>query len=71
MVKELTAYEASDGKLFASKLAAAKHDAVIQLGKLQVFNHASALAVVEHAQAVVDAIQPVLLEEEASHALDD
>lgn len=73
MVKEIKAYEASDGKLFASRHGAAKHDAVLALAKLNVFNHGSALAVVENAGAVVDALQPLLwaADEEATDAKHD
>lgn len=59
MVKEITAYQASDGTVFGSALAAAEHDAVLQLKKLDIFNHASALAVVEHADKVLVALAPL------------
>lgn len=65
MVKEITAWKADDGSIHATQFEAAKHDAVEQLKKLDIFNHASALAIVKSAarllpvlQAVVDATPP-------------
>jgi len=59
MVKEITAYEASDGTVFASALDAAKHDAVLQLKQLEIFNYASALAVVENSGKIIAALAPL------------
>jgi len=59
MVIEVTAYQADDGSIHSSKLAAAKHDAYTKLSALGIFNHASALAVVEHAASVTEALEQV------------
>lgn len=56
MVQEITAYRADDGSIHPTKLAAAKHDAHCKLMQLDVFNVASANAVITNAEAVVNAL---------------
>jgi hypothetical protein len=56
MVKAVQAYEADDGRVFPTEPEAAKHDAACALKKLQIFNEATQLAVLEHAEAIYFAL---------------
>jgi hypothetical protein len=60
MVEEVTAFKAADGTLHSLRLDAAKHDAVIALTKLKIFNHASAMAIVEQAETIIPLLQQVI-----------
>lgn len=61
MVEEVQAFMAADGSLHSLRLDAAKHDAVSELTKLKIFNHASAMAIVEQATVIVPLLQQVIL----------
>lgn len=64
MVEEVQAWRSADGKLHPSKLEAAKADAIAELSKLDVFNHASAMAIVSRAAEITPILQQVLWAEE-------
>jgi len=70
MVEEVKAWMDATGTVHKSKVAALEADAIAQLKKLQVFNHASAMAVCQHAEAVVEALGP-LVEERRPGELED
>lgn len=71
MVEEVQAWRDAAGQLHSTRLDAAKADAVEELSKLQIFNHASALAIVKEAKTVVAVLQQVLwAEEEAAVSKD-
>jgi hypothetical protein len=69
MVEEVKAWRAADGSIHPTKLAAAKADAMAQLTKMSVFNHASASAVLEHAKTLVEILQPIADEQERELAV--
>lgn len=75
MVTEITAFTAEDGSVHRTKLEAVKQDALLTLKKLDMFNHASALAIIDAAERVVEALQPVIdctpVAVEAPNASDD
>lgn len=60
MVEEVQAWRDVSGKLHSTRLDAAKADAVVELTKLQIFNHASALAIVDQAEAIMPLLQQVI-----------
>jgi hypothetical protein len=60
MVEEIQAFRSSDGSLHSLRLDAAKHDAVMELTKLNIFNHASAMAIVEQAATIMPLLQQVI-----------
>ena len=59
MVKEVPSWEADDGSIHKSKIAALEHDAVKALMKLEVFNTASASAIVKNVLKVDDVLRPL------------
>lgn len=65
MVIEVTAWTADDGSIHTTKLAALQQDAVTALSKMDVFNHASALAVVKNAAEIAEVLIPLVVELEA------
>jgi hypothetical protein len=67
MVIPVQAYKASDGSIHSTHYKAARHDAYLLLMELQVFNHASANAVLDKAKSLVEILSP-LTEEEATDA---
>lgn len=60
MVREITSWEAEDGTIHRTQLEAAEHDAVEQLKKMDIFNHASALAIVKQCEHVLPILQQVV-----------
>lgn len=64
MVREVTSFEASDGSIHKTKLEALRHDALKRLGKLSIFNVASAQAIIAHAREVVEVLAPLVEEQE-------
>jgi hypothetical protein len=60
MVEEVQAWRAADGSLHSARLDAAKQDAMLALGKLDIFNHASAQAIVRVAADIVPILQQVI-----------
>lgn len=64
MVEEVSAWRDTTGKLHPSKLEAARADAIASLSKLDVFNHASAMAIVSRAKEITPILQQVLWAEE-------
>lgn len=59
MVKEITAYQAEDGSVHATELAALEADTMKKLGKFDMFNHATRLAILSNTSDLVDALQPL------------
>ena len=59
MVTQIKAYQAEDGKVFASQDEALRHDAYNQLMALGIFNHATTVAVLDNMDAVLRALGPV------------
>jgi hypothetical protein len=60
MVREVTAYAADDGSIHESKIAAVEHDAITALSKMDIFNYASAQAIVKQADAILELLQPIV-----------
>lgn len=69
MVEEVQAWRAEDGTLHADQLAAARWDAIKQLTKTNIFNHASATAIVDAADTIVPLLQQVLEAQKSQHIL--
>lgn len=59
MVEQVWAYKAKDGSIYPTEQAATEADAMLALKQLDIFNHGSALAVVKHAQQLVEILTPV------------
>lgn len=64
MVEEVQAWRDTTGKLHSTRLDAARADAVASLSQLDVFNHASAMAIVAKAAEITPILQQVLWAEE-------
>lgn len=62
MVTEVQAYKAADGSLHNDRFAALRHDALEELKALGIFNHASALAIIEQAERIVAVLKPLVEE---------
>lgn len=62
MVTEISAFEAEDGTIHKSKLAALEHDAVCRLKALSCFNHGTALEVVRMCVEVHAVLAPLVEE---------
>lgn len=73
MVEEVQAWRDVSGKLHSTRLDAAKADAIAELTKLQIFNHASAMAIVDQAATIIPLLQQVIdaMPQEPSNASND
>lgn len=60
MVKTVQAFEASDGQVFTDERKALEHEAVKKLMQLDVFNAASANAMVAKIADVMEALVPLM-----------
>lgn len=60
MVKEITAWQASDGSVHGTQRAAAEQDARVNLKALNLFNEATILAVIANASLVIEALAPLI-----------
>lgn len=60
MVRKIDAWTAEDGSIHATELEAAKADAVAALKTFDMFNHASAMAIVARAREIVPILQQVI-----------
>lgn len=73
MVEEVQAWRDAAGKLHSTRLDGAKADAVLELTKLNIFNHASAMAIVDQAATIMPLLQQVIdaMPQEPSNASND
>jgi hypothetical protein len=70
MVTEVTAFKADDSSIHDTKLEAVEHDALSKIKGLGEFNHATALAIIAHAQDITNVLQPICWEREQLKAKD-
>lgn len=59
MVREVTAFQADDGTVFSNEQEALEHDALTKLKRFDIFNHASALAIVKNARQLTEILAPL------------
>jgi hypothetical protein len=71
MVKQIKAYQASDGSVHNTEQKALAAEAMIRLGELDIFNHATKMAAIANARAIVEALRPLTDEKDAALSIID